>query len=152
MIVIFGFKAYGRIYSPELQRRLSNDPALHNISILGVDPDTVPTGISHHGIFLIRFLLFKIIYPMASRYQAWRNPTGNNDVRTPDKSARDILAAAFDCNATLGERPKGLYLDGSELTDIADEAKDEKKRAMVWKDSVRYAQLAEEETILADWQ
>jgi hypothetical protein len=63
MIVIFGFKIYGRIYSPEIQRRLSNDPALHNISIFGVDPGTVPTGISRHGFFLIRFFSFKSSIP-----------------------------------------------------------------------------------------
>ena len=52
----------------------------------------------------------------------------------------------------LGERPKALYLDGTELSDIADDAKDEEKRVRLWKNSVQYARLKEEETILADWQ
>jgi hypothetical protein len=33
---------------------------------------------------------------------------------------------------------------------FTDEAKDEKKRAMVWNNGLRYAQMADEETILAD--
>lgn len=45
--------------------------------------------------------------------------------------SRDILAAALESNATLGEQPKGLYLDGTELRDIASEE-------MVWKDAMRY--------------
>ncbi|KAF3402248.1 hypothetical protein DPV78_004027 [Talaromyces pinophilus] len=56
--------------------------------------------------------------------------------RVAHSHSRDILAAALESNATLGEQPKGLCLDGMELSDIAGEA-------MVWKDAMRYAELKE---------
>jgi hypothetical protein len=73
-------------------------------------------------------------------------------VRTVDKAAKDILAAAFDSSPFLGEQPKGVYLDGSERAEISAEAQDPKKREMVWRDSIGYAGLKEGETILAHWQ
>lgn len=137
--------------SGELQRRLSDDPLLSNISILGVDPGTVPTtNIIRHGSLFIR-LVVHYIYPLISAYQRWRNPNANTDIRTADKAATDILAAALDCSLILGERPRGLYLDGSELADVSAEAKDEDKRLMVWRDSVRYTGLKSEETLLQNW-
>lgn len=93
----------------------------------------------------------QVIFPILAAIQQWRNPTANNHFRTPDKSAGDVIAAAMDCNAVLGERPQGLYLDGSELADISPEAKDEGKRLMVWRDSVRYTGLKKEETMLVNW-
>ncbi|KAJ9354714.1 hypothetical protein DTO280E4_6779 [Paecilomyces variotii] len=136
----------------ELQRRLSIDPVLSNVSILGVDPGTVPTNIARRSPFVIRVLMFKVIFPLIAALQAWRNPTGNNDIRTAHKSAGDVLAAALDSSPVLGERPQGLYLDGSERAEISPEAKDEKKRSMLWRDSVRYTGLKSEETMLVNWE
>lgn len=138
--------------SGELQRRLSIDPVLSNVSILGVDPGTVPTNIARRSPFVIRVLMFKVIFPLIAALQAWRNPTGNNDIRTAHKSAGDVLAAALDSSPVLGERPQGLYLDGSERAEISPEAKDEKKRSMLWRDSVRYTGLKSEETMLVNWE
>lgn len=136
----------------ELQRRLSTDPSLSNISILGVDPGTVPTNIARSSPFFIRVLMFQFLFPLIAAIQQWRNPTGNNSFRTPDRSAGDVLAAAMDCNAVLGERPQGLYLDGCELAGVSTEAKDEAKRLMVWRDSVRYTGLKGDETMLVNWE
>jgi len=63
-----------------------------------------------------------------------------------------VLAAALDSSPVLGERPQGLYLDGSERAEISPEAKDEKKRSMLWRDSVRYTGLKREETMLVNWE
>lgn len=139
-------------YSEELQRRLSTDPALSNISVLGVDPGTVPTKLARRSPFFIRVLLFKVIYPLIAAIQTWLNPTGNNGIRTPHKAAGDVLAAALDSSPLLGERPQGLYLDGTERAEISPEAKDEKRRLMVWKDSIRYTEFKQEETILMNWE
>ncbi|KAL3709761.1 hypothetical protein TMatcc_003552 [Talaromyces marneffei ATCC 18224] len=136
----------------ELQRRLSTDPALSNISILGVDPGAVPTNIARRSPFFIRVIIFQFIFPLIAAIQQWRNPTGNNTIRTPEKSARDVLAAAMDSNPVLGERPQGLYLDGSELAEVSPEARDERKRLMVWRDSVRYTGMKKEDTMLVDWE
>ncbi|PQE22282.1 short-chain protein [Rutstroemia sp. NJR-2017a WRK4] len=136
----------------ELQRRLDVDPNLKKISILGIDPGMVPTNIARRSPWFIRVLLFRVVLPLVASLQAWRNPKGNNDVRTVDKAAKDVLAAAFDSSPVLGEQPKGVYLDGSERAEISAEAQDPRKREMVWKDSIGYAGLKEGETILAHWQ
>ncbi|KAI1074431.1 hypothetical protein F5B20DRAFT_596146 [Whalleya microplaca] len=138
--------------SEELQRRLNADPKLKNISVLGVDPGTVPTGIGCHSPWFIRVLMFQVIFPAIAALQAWLYPKGNNSIRTADKSAGDILAAAFDNNPLLGEHPKGLYFDGSELAETSAESKDPKKREMLWKDSVRYTKLQRAETVLRNWE
>ena len=75
-------------------------------------------------------MLIKIPVSWIATYNAWRHPHANNSTRTRAKTARGIVAAAFKSNATLGEWPKGLYLNGMELRDVGDEAKDEKKRAI----------------------
>lgn len=80
----------------------------------------------------------------------WLWPNGTN--RTTKKSSGDVIAAGFDCNPTLGEeRPKGLYLDGEERRQMAAEARDPKKRDVLWRDTVRYTGLKETDTVLADW-
>ncbi|KAI0003882.1 putative short-chain dehydrogenase [Xylariaceae sp. FL0662B] len=135
----------------ELQGRLDTDTALKNISVLGIDPGTMPTGIARRSPWFIRVLMFQIIFPVVAALQAWLHPTDNNDVCTVDQSARDMLAGAFDNSQLLGERPKGLYLDGSELAEMSAEAKDPKKKEILWKDSVRYTQLKKGETMLTNW-
>lgn len=80
----------------------------------------------------------------------WLWPNGTN--RTVTKSSADIIAAAFDSNPTLGERPKGLYLNGEERREMAAEARDPKKRDTLWKDTLKYTRLHEKETILSNWR
>jgi hypothetical protein len=94
--------------------------------------------------------MFQALFLPLTAIQQWCNPTGNNDLRTPDKSAGDVLAVAIESNPILGERPQRLYLDGSELAEVSPEAQDERKRLMVWRDSVRYTGLNKEETMLVD--
>ena len=79
----------------------------------------------------------------------WLWPNGTN--RTLKKSSGDIITAAFDSNATMGERPKGLYLNGDELKEMAAEARDPRKREILWKDTLKYTELRREDTILANW-
>lgn len=147
-----GFRRYGAaklfevMMIHELQRRLDRDPALSNISILGVDPGTMMTGITRHAPWVIRVLLFQIIYPII----AWLMPNG--PVRATRKSASDVLRAAFDSDAVLGQFPKDLYFDGTEPMETSAESKDAQKRDLVWKASVRYADLKQGETVLVSWQ
>lgn len=80
----------------------------------------------------------------------WLQPNGT--FRTQAKASEDVLHAAFGCGPQLSERPQGLYLDGKVPREMSAEAKDVKKRDMLWRDSVRYAQLEEGETALVDWR
>lgn len=75
----------------------------------------------------------------------------NGTLRLKQKSAGDVLAAAFDTKPPFGERPKGLYMNGFEPKELGSEAQDEQKRASVWKASVKYAELREGQTCLVDW-
>ena len=77
----------------------------------------------------------------------------NGPLRTKEKSARDIVNAALESGPEpLCERPKGLYLNGSEVGVRNPEAKDPANGAMVWWNTVWYAGLKEGETCLKDWR
>ena len=131
--------------SVELQRRLDSDPKLNNISVLGIDPGMMPTKITTGTLNWFIRTVFSIIAHIASRLSP------NGMMRLPQKSAGDILAAALETSPPFGERPKGLYFNGSEPKEVSIEARDAEKRATVWKASVEYAELKDGETCLADW-
>ncbi|KAI0903182.1 putative short-chain dehydrogenase [Ustulina deusta] len=145
-----GFRRYGAaklfliMMIHELQSRLDRDPVLNNISILGVDPGTMMTGLQRHAPWLIRVLIFKLIYPIV----AFLWPNGS--VRRPNMSASEVLQAAFD--SYHGEFPKDLYCVNNEIFETSVESRDAQKRDLVWKESVQYAHLKQSETILVDWQ
>jgi hypothetical protein len=131
--------------SIELQRRLDSDPKLSGISVLGVDPGMMPTKITTGTLNWLMRSLFFIVVQIASRLSP------NGMMRLPHKSAGDVLAAALETGPPFGERPKGLYFNGSEPKEVSVEARDAEKRASVWRASVEYTGLKEGETILVDW-
>jgi hypothetical protein len=137
--------------SSELQRRLDQDTKLHNISVLGIDPGMVSTGISRrHGVWLFR-ICWNYLLPTIAAVMVYWMPNGS--IRSVKKSASDIVAAALaDGPAPLSARPKALYLDGSQVGARNAEAKDPAKGAMLWRDTLRYAQLKEGETCLENWR
>ncbi|TVY48341.1 Protochlorophyllide reductase C-like protein [Lachnellula occidentalis] len=145
IIMMIQEEVFANTGSVELQRRLNSDPKLSGISVLGVDPGMMPTKITTNTLnWLIRFLIF-----IVAQVSSWLSPNGM--LRLPHKSAGDVLAAALDNGPLHGERPKGLYFNGSEPKEVSVEAKDARKRSIVWKASVEYAGLKEEETYLANW-
>ncbi|XXH04597.1 hypothetical protein Hte_011014 [Hypoxylon texense] len=154
-----GFRRYGAsklclvmmipLSRGELQRRLNGDPILSNISILGVDPGAFPSGVARRSPWPIRILLYQIIIPALASLMAWIQPNGT--LRTQAKVSEDVLHAAFNYDPQSVERPKGLYLDGKVPKEMSAEARDVEKREMLWRDSVRYAQLEEGETALVNW-
>ncbi|KAK6854952.1 NAD(P)-binding domain protein [Apiospora arundinis] len=135
----------------ELQRRLDQDPVLSKISVLAIDPGGMNTGIVRHSPWLLRFLVFQVLAGVLGRLLVRLYPNGS--WRTPQKSARDVLAAALDCGPLpLTEQPKGVYFNGSELGDYNPEAKDPEKGRVIWEGSLRFTQLQGTETILRNWQ
>jgi hypothetical protein len=129
-----------------LQSRLNKDPVLNKICVLGVDPGTMSTGLQRHSSFFIRVILFGIVMPLV----AWWNPHGG--VRTPDRSAGDVVRAAFDNGPGLGEEPKDVYLDGTVPLETGVESRDAQKREWVWEESVRMAGLKDGDTALVNWK
>ncbi|RYP42553.1 hypothetical protein DL768_010325 [Monosporascus sp. mg162] len=146
-----GFRRYGAsklclvMMMDELQRRLDTDPVLKNICVLAVDPGTMSTGLARHAPWFIRILMFKIVFPLLVLLKP------NGTIRSPGKSAADVLAAAFDSSPVLGQYPKGVYLNGSEPAETSAESRDVRKRVLLWKESLRYTHLQKEETILVNW-
>jgi hypothetical protein len=130
----------------ELQRRLDADPQLNNICVLAVDPGTMSTGLQRSAPWFIRVILFNILFPLIS----WLKPNGA--IRPTKTSAAHVLSAAFDNSPTLGQYPKGLYLDGSSKAEPSVESKDPDKREQLWKASLRYTNFKEGETALANWR
>ncbi|KAI0428148.1 hypothetical protein F5Y09DRAFT_332813 [Xylaria sp. FL1042] len=121
----------------ELQKRLDADPLLHGISIVGVDPGDMPTGIVRHSSWMTRNVVVPIFLSLVAQlavlFQA------NPYFRTTAKSANDVIAAAFE----TGPRLRGKYLDGTKISNISSEAGDTKKREMVWAESVRLTSLTQ---------
>ncbi len=74
----------------------------------------------------------------------------NGPFRTLSKSAGDVIAAAFETGpGPLSERPKRLYLNGSEVGKCDDLAKDPRNWHILWSASVKYyAQLTPDDTML----
>lgn len=115
------------------------------MSILGVDPGLMPTKITTGNLGWLIGSIYALVMHISGRI--WPNGT----LRLKEKSAADVLAAALDTKPPFGERPKGLYMNGSEPKQIGAEALDEEKRASVWRASITYAGLKDGETPLAHW-
>ncbi|KAI1126515.1 putative short-chain dehydrogenase [Nemania abortiva] len=146
-----GFRRYGAsklflvMMQHELQVRLNADPALNKISVLGVDPGAMISGLQRLAPWFIRVLIFKVIYP----FVLYMNPD-NGLVRPTSRSASDVLEAAF---GALGEGlPKDKYFDGRAPLETSKESQDPIKRELVWAESAKLASLQEGETVLGKWQ
>lgn len=142
-----GMHANGCFGRYALQRRLSSDPALSNISVLGVDPGGMPSGLTRRGGALLT--MGNAVLPLLAKVSMLSSPNG--PLRTTQKSAGDVLRAAFDTE-TLGIQPKAVYLNGSDLAETSLESRDERKQNMLWKDSVVYAGLQPADTVLQNWR
>lgn len=134
----------------ELQSRLDADPALSNISALGVDPGAMPTTILRRGSFYYRFFVARILIPLLTSIMALFSE--NPMMRSTEKSATDLLNAAFSEKAPYGQHPKDLYFDGNALLETSDESRDKAKLNDLWTSSVRYTSLSREETALQQWK
>ncbi|KAI0180784.1 putative short-chain dehydrogenase [Hypoxylon sp. FL1284] len=142
-----GFRRYGAaklfliMFMHELQQRLNQDPRLSNIRVLGVDPGTMSTGLQRLAPWFIRVVMFRVMFPIIAMLMP------NGPVRTTQMSAKDVLRATFEEPC-----PKDCYMYNMKPLETSAESRDRQKRAMVWKETVRYAQLKEGETVLTNWQ
>lgn len=123
---------------------------LSRVCVLGIDPGSISTNLVRRGPWLIRVFIFKIIVPFLARLAVWLQPNG--PIRTIDVGTADILAASLEPGEPVGESPKAMYFYGSRVEEMTKEARDEKKRARLWKDTLRYTGLKEGETVLKNWE
>jgi hypothetical protein len=115
--------------------------------VLGVDPGGMPSGLTRRGGFVLA--VAGLILPLMAAISVRLSPNGA--IRTTAKSAADVLRAAFDTES-LGEQPRAVYLNGTEIGESSEEARDKTKQGMLWRDSVRYTGLRSEETALVAWE
>ncbi|KAL2285646.1 hypothetical protein FJTKL_07666 [Diaporthe vaccinii] len=147
-----GYRRYGAsklflvMMQHELQARLDAGTA-RRICALGVDPGTLSTGMQRLAPWFIRVLLFKVIYPLILFF----NPD-TNVLRTPARSAGDVLEAAFGTVGEGGKPPRDLYFDGRVLVETGEESRDAAKRALVWAETAKLAGLKDGETVLENWR
>ncbi|KAF2964590.1 hypothetical protein GQX73_g8972 [Xylaria multiplex] len=131
-----GYRRYGaaKLFSImmiyELQSRMDRDPVLKNVCILGVDPGTMTTGLQRHASWVIRVLIFQIIYPIIAFFAP------NGLIRSTHKSATQVLNAAFDLDSEPTTLPKAGYYFDEKPFETSAESKDVDKRGLVWKESV----------------
>ncbi|KAI0102358.1 hypothetical protein F4776DRAFT_668961 [Hypoxylon sp. NC0597] len=100
-----GYRRYGASKIHELQRRLDRDPILNTISVLAVDPGRMATGIIRRSPWFVRIIVFRIFAGLLAHL--WVRLFPNGTWRTPEKSARDVLAAAFVWPATTYRAAQG---------------------------------------------
>jgi len=133
----------------ELQSRLTGDPSLGGISVLGIDPGAMGTGLMRNASWLSSTLIMKVVLPLTAPLST--RLQNNGAVRTTTKSATDALRACFDTEA-LGEKPRGVYLNGTAVKETGAESRDRVKRKALWEDSVRLVGLGAGETALREWR
>ncbi|KAI1106422.1 NAD(P)-binding protein [Jackrogersella minutella] len=134
----------------ELSRRLPQDPTLSKVAVLGLDPGGMASSLSRRGGWFLRTVMLPLAGVFIAPLLGWFNPNG--DLRTTWKSAGDVVRACFDTDGGLGERPNGVYLNGSAISDAGPEARDEAKSRRLWRDSLGYAGVEKGDTVLVDWQ
>ncbi|KAK8069132.1 hypothetical protein PG994_005748 [Apiospora phragmitis] len=133
----------------ELSERIAADPALSALTVVGVDPGAMPSNlIRDRGTPLLRFMADWLM-PWLVPIMSWFQPNGN--FRTTAQSARDVLRAAglFSGNDASAN---GTYFNGSVVGDVGPEAKDDVKCKTLWTDGVRFAEVQDGDTVLADWR
>jgi hypothetical protein len=133
----------------ELQRRLSSDPALSKISIMGMDPGAVGgTDLYKPMPWLMRTILSYVIVPFQWVLVYFFL---NGQLRTASKVGKDLMFASFD-EKKMGKYPGAVYIDGTRVSMTSPESKDEVKQRALWDGSLRLAKIKEGDTSLKNWK
>ncbi|KAE9374702.1 NAD(P)-binding protein [Stipitochalara longipes BDJ] len=133
----------------ELQRRLDRDPEMQNISCLLEDPGLVAgTTLLTPMPFYIRWIIMYLMIPIGIIGSLlWTN----GRFRTTVAVGRALVWCSWD-TATLGQRPKGLYVNGMEISASSKETYDEVKQGRLWRESAEIVGLKEGEVALTGWK
>ncbi|KAL6904416.1 hypothetical protein GGI43DRAFT_319564 [Trichoderma evansii] len=148
-----GFRRYGAsklcaiMLCEELANRVAKDPKLGNISLISLDPGTMPTNFARRAGFLIGVVATRLMMPVLSEISVRFSPNGI--LRPSWKSAADVIRACFEIQAHKGE---ALYLDGTAGFRIAKDARDGAKRKELWEYGLLAAKIEERDTVLVNWK
>ncbi|KAK7959848.1 NAD(P)-binding domain protein [Apiospora aurea] len=154
-----GYRRYGAsklflaMMQHELQARLDADAALrgNKICVVGVDPGVMSTGMQRLAPWVIRVLIFKILYPLIQLVSPNMGP------RPTSRAADEALDAALGDGAPGDDGdevklPKDGYFYERAAMETSEESRDVKKRALVWRETVKLTGLKKGETALANWK
>jgi hypothetical protein len=75
----------------------------------------------------------------------------NGRFRTPKAVGKALVWCSWD-TVTLGERPKSLYLNGTEISLSSKETYDEVKQERLWSESAEVVGLKDGEVALTGWK
>ncbi|KAJ3915869.1 putative short-chain dehydrogenase [Lentinula edodes] len=140
-------KLLGVMWMTDLQRRLQSSRTFSNISCINFDPGALPSNLTRDSPLSIRVLI--ILMRFLNPILLWLNPNGY--FRTPSRSGSDLLFATFD-EGKLGEIPRALYVDGTQIISSSKESRDEEKQKRLWRDTLGYADIKDEDTGLENWK
>ena len=141
---MYGSDSIGR---HELVDRVARDPALGNVSVVGLDPGGMPSDLCRRTGFMVKTVTMGFIVPLAAPLMVRLSPNGL--IRPTWKSAADVIRACFEV-----EPPKGklLYLNGTDELETAKDARDKGKSQPVWRYGLEVAGIKSGDSALADWQ
>ncbi|CAH0028059.1 unnamed protein product [Clonostachys rhizophaga] len=148
-----GYRRYGAsklcavMLMHELAIRLGQDPDLSNITVFGLDPGAMSSGITRRRGLVMKVLI-KGLMPVLAPILVYSNPNGT--FRTTQKSADDVHRLCWEVKPP----PKGtpLYVNGTDELETSREAQDEEKRKELWKYGLEVMELKRERTVLKSWQ
>ncbi|KAN0103253.1 NAD(P)-binding protein [Hyaloscypha variabilis] len=133
----------------ELQRKLDADPEMQNISCLLEDPGLVAgTTLLTPMPFYIRWIIMYLMIPIGI---IWSFLWSSGRFRTTKAVGRALVWCSWD-TMTLGQAPKGLYLNGTEISTSSKETYDQVKQERLWRETAELVRLKEGEVALKGWK
>ncbi|KAH7022868.1 hypothetical protein EDB80DRAFT_769768 [Ilyonectria destructans] len=147
-----GFRRYGAsklcavMLMHELANRIATDPALSDITVVGLDPGAMSSDLTRRGGSMMHFNI-KWMLPIMAYLAVKFNPNGA--MRPLWKSAGDVLRLCFEVDAPKG---KTLYLNGTDELKTSKEARDATKRKSLWDYGLIAAGIKQGDTVLTNWK
>jgi hypothetical protein len=125
------------------------DPDMQNISCILEDPGLVAgTTLLTPMPFYVRWIIMYLMVPLCF---IWSLLFTNGRFRTKELVGRNLVWCSWD-TTTLGKYPKGLYLDGTQISTSSKETYDEVKQKRLWRESADIVGLKEDEVALKGWK
>ena len=115
------------------------------IRLVAIDPGAMPTDLARRSTRKMKRNIMIAAYFAA--IVTWFSPNGV--LRTPAKSASDVVRSCFEIEAPA--TPQVLYLNGSEEIQPARALQDRSKRKALWGYALGTALLGQQDTALRDW-
>jgi len=122
---------------------------MQNISCVLEDPGLVAgTTLLSPMPFYIRWIIMYLLVPLGIIGSLlWTN----GRFRTKTAVGRALVWCSWD-TMTLGERPKGLYVNGMEISASSKETYDEVKQDRLWRESADVLGLKDGDVALKGWK